>query len=262
MAKAGELTYLRTIGEAGVAHVGRKPFTLDCRGRALMDIGMMRNFLPEPPARLLDLGCGSGWTSCFFGLMGYEVVGQDIAPDMIEMAVINKQRYQAHSTSFVVSDYESLNFHEEFEAACFYDSLHHAEDEKLALEAVYRALKPGGVVLMHEPGDGHSVAEHSIIAMKKFGVTEKDMPAYHIMDVAAEIGFKKARFMPFATDMVECLRRQHVRMLDAPKTGLKGWWHQLNMGMTESWARIRSLTRMRRLMANSLKRGSITMLIK
>ncbi len=262
MAKAGELTYLRALGEEGMAYVANKPFSSSCRGRYLMDIGMMRNFLPDPPARLLDLGCGSGWTSCFFGMMGYDVVGQDIAPDMIEMAVANKQRYQAHSTRFVVSDYESLDFHEEFQAAVFYDSLHHAEDERLALAAVYRALAPGGVVLMHEPGDGHADAEISVEATKKYGVTEKDMPAYHIMQIATELGFTSARYFPFANDMVECLKLQKERRLDPKQAGRGGWFQRLNSRLSETWHRMRTKRHLRRLVDHSIDAGGMTMLIK
>ena len=42
-------------------------------------------FLPDPPARILDMGCGGGWTSIFFAKRGYEVVGQDISQDMIDV---------------------------------------------------------------------------------------------------------------------------------------------------------------------------------
>ena len=42
--------------------------------------------LPAPPCRLLDAGCGTGWTSLFFARHRWEVVGCDIAPDMIAQA--------------------------------------------------------------------------------------------------------------------------------------------------------------------------------
>lgn len=262
MGKAGELTYLRDLDEKGTIRLANKPFSVDYQGRHLTDIGMMRNLLPDPPARLLDLGCGNGWTTCFFSMMDYEVVGQDIAPDMIAAATENQQRFHAHSARFVVSDYESLDFQEEFDAACFYDSLHHAEDERLALTAVYRALKPGGVLVTHEPGKGHAAAEISVEAVEKYGVTEKDMPAWHLMNLAKELGFSSAQYFPFASDVVDRLRLCNRRQLTPQASGLGGWIGQLKHGWDETWRRMRAKRQIGRLIDNSIEAGGITRLIK
>lgn len=262
MAKSGELTYLSAMGERGKSHAFNKPFSDQQAGRLFIDLGMIRNLLPAPPVRLLDLGCGTGWTSCFFALMGYEVVGQDIAPDMIELADANKDRYNAKSVSFIVSDYESLDFQEEFDAACFYDSLHHAEDERLALEAVFKALKPGGVLLAHEPGDGHSVAEHSVRAMENFDVTEKDMPPYHIMDLATEIGFSSGRYFPFPSDVVKCLELEGDRPLATKGAPSQGWMSQVQSRLSRTWIRMKQRRRINRLMNKTARAGGITLLTK
>src|SRR5579864_2184272 len=89
--------------------------------------------LPPPPARLLDLGCGTGWTSVFFARAGYEVVGLDISPDMIEQAEANRERARLDRLDFTVCDYEAMAFAGEFDAAVFYDALHHAVDEGAAV---------------------------------------------------------------------------------------------------------------------------------
>ncbi|PQO39134.1 hypothetical protein C5Y96_04530 [Blastopirellula marina] len=262
MAKPGELTYFRDLDEKGATRLANKPFSPDYRGRHLSDIGMMRNLLPDPPARLLDLGCGNGWTSCFFALMGYDVVGQDIAPDMIQAAAENQRRFDASSVRFVVSDYESLDFQDEFDAACFYDSLHHAEDESLALRTVFRALKPGGVLVTHEPGQGHAVAEISLQAVQKYGVTEKDMPARHIIDLATEIGFSSARCLPFASEIVDSLKFQKGRPLQSSKQGLWGWIERIQRDLRAGRQRRRTKQRVGRLIDHSLVAGGITVLTK
>jgi ubiquinone/menaquinone biosynthesis C-methylase UbiE len=175
--KKGEINYLKHIGEAAAQGAYDKPFSHFTCSKNLVDVGVIMAVLPPPPGRLLDLGCGTGWTSAFFARRGYEVVGQDIAPDMIELAERNKQRYEAQSLRFVVSDYESLQFDEPFDCAVFYDSLHHATDERAALQSAYRALRPGGVLVTHEPGAGHSKSADSLARDGGlYGVTEKDMP--------------------------------------------------------------------------------------
>jgi SAM-dependent methyltransferase len=189
--KSGEVDYIRKIGPAGARHALDKPFSDGECGRYLADLATIMRVLPPPPARILDLGVGPGWTSAFLARRGYEVVGQDICPDMIELANQNRTRYGAESVSFVVQDYESMAFREEFDAAFFYDALHHAEDERLALARVHAALKPGGVCVTIEPGEGHAAA--SIEVARSLGVTEKDMPPHHIISLGRAVGFQEFR---------------------------------------------------------------------
>ena len=139
--KQGEIDYMRQIGEDGARSAYDKPFSHFTCSKNLVDLGLIMTLLPQPPGRLLDLGCGTGWTSAFFARRGYRVVGQDIAPDMIRFAEQNKTRYEASQLEFIVSDYESMSFSEPFDCAVFYDSLHHAVDERAALQSVYRALR-------------------------------------------------------------------------------------------------------------------------
>ncbi len=138
MAKQGEIEYLARAGAEGTTHAEGKPFTDTGCGPLLADMSGILSFLPPPPARILDLGCGSGWTSVLLGRRGYEVVGQDIAPDLIALAQRNREAAGLANVSFVVGDYEGLAFADEFDAAVFYDSLHHAVEPQSAMAA------PGG----------------------------------------------------------------------------------------------------------------------
>ena len=70
MAKNGEIDYLKNLGEEGINHALNKPFSdTDCVGNILIQIGTVIGLLPPAPKNLLDLGCGTGWTSCFFRKM-------------------------------------------------------------------------------------------------------------------------------------------------------------------------------------------------
>jgi SAM-dependent methyltransferase len=204
MPREAELAYLSNIGEAGRQHSLLKPFSDPLCGINLMSIGIIMSLLPPAPASVLDLGCGGGWTSVFLAKRGYKVTGQDVAPDMIDLANENRQINGLESQlDFVCSDFESLDFDGSFDAAFFFDSLHHAEDELAAVRSAYRALKPGGVLITHEPGDGHSTNPHSVEAMRLFGVNERDMPPRLIMQRGREVGFTDFRVLPMPHDLFD-----------------------------------------------------------
>ena len=193
MSKQGEIYYLDKIGEEGRIHAFNKPFSDPNCGLYLRDLGTIMSILPPAPARLLDLGVGSGWTSCFFALRGYEVVAQDIAKDMIALVEENKKKYQTENIQTLISDYEDMTFENEFDCAVFYDSLHHADDEYRAVKSVYKALKPGGMLITAEPGSGHANAPTSQRAIREFDVNEKNMPPRKIIKMSRSIGFRESK---------------------------------------------------------------------
>ncbi|WP_438394108.1 class I SAM-dependent methyltransferase [Caballeronia sp. DA-9] len=179
MAKADEIDYIKKVAEVEafstddfIDYLARKPFSDARCGEYLMDIAQVMMLLPPPPAKLLDVGVGSGWTSELFASRGYEVLGLDISPDMIELA--NRRAHEG--LSFQVCDYEAGTIPTGFDIAVIYDSLHHAEDEFKVVKNIFAALNDGGVLVTVEPGAGHSTTEDSIAVMKKYGTTEKDMP--------------------------------------------------------------------------------------
>ncbi|MEE2640532.1 MAG: class I SAM-dependent methyltransferase [Planctomycetota bacterium] len=209
MAKANEINYLKAVGEEGRQFAMNKPFSAENGGDLLIKLGFIQRFFPSPPARLLDFGCGTGWTSWMLSRMGYSVVGQDISPDMIQCANQNKFRNAAEELNFRVCDYEELDYEDEFDCALFFDCLHHAVDEKLALESAFRALKKGGICVAHEPGTGHAEEEHTRREVDRYQVTEKDMPPKKIRSMAREIGFSTVRTVPFPDEALTALLSTH-----------------------------------------------------
>lgn len=177
MVKSGEKQYFKKIGKEGVELSVKKPFSDRANtGSLLHDIAAVFSLLPDEPERLkiIDLGCGTGWTSSFYAQAGHDVVGVDIAPEAIETA--KKAFAQYKNLSFVCRDYDKLIYRDEFDVAIFFDSLHHSEDERDGLIAAYRALKPGGTIIICEPGFGHSNTESSRMAVELYNVNERDMP--------------------------------------------------------------------------------------
>lgn len=198
MTKDAEISYV--IKMAAVLNVPyaevedyltRKPFVDASRWIYLLDIGQIMKLLPPPPARILDLGVGSGWTSEMLARCGYEVLGLDIAPDMIDIA--RRRAGRTPDLRFEVCDYEASIDHGEFDAVVIYDALHHAEDERRVLANAFGCLKTGGMFISIEPGAGHATTEATRDVVSKFGTTEKDMPYTYQAELLTAVGFSCVR---------------------------------------------------------------------
>jgi SAM-dependent methyltransferase len=216
MAKQHEIEYPVKMGETVLRRVAAKPFSDPQCGRLLVRVGTILSLLPKGPARILDLGCGTGWTSQFYARAGHTVVGVDIAPEMIRVA--NRQRDDAGlaNLDFLVCDYERLAFRDEFDAVVFFDSLHHAEDERLAIRKAFEALKPGGVCLAEEPGRGHHDSDEARHAVAEFGVTEKDMPPDHVVALGRAAGFDGFRVFPHPDELGAVVYNQRAEAVAEP----------------------------------------------
>lgn len=97
--------------------------------------------------RVLDVGCGTGLHAIELARRGYEVVGVDLSPQMVEIA--RSKAKGLSGVSFVQADARSLEFAEEFDAAiAMYGVISYfVSDEDLLgfLRSVRRSLKPGSV---------------------------------------------------------------------------------------------------------------------
>ncbi len=207
--RQGEIEYLKSIGPDRARHALGKPFSDAACGAYLTEVGAFISLLPPPPRLLLDLGCGTGWTSVFFARMGYDVTGIDLAPDMIAAAEVNKRQHGLDNLSFLVGDFEDLNYENEFDCVTIYDALHHSENELSVLQGAYRALKSGGCCVTSEPGRGHVKNPITKNAVAEHNVTERDMPPATIVAAGRAAGFASFKVYPRPVD----IRRDRLRLL-------------------------------------------------
>ena len=122
--KAGERAYYARLGPDGLRHARGKPYSdRDC-GKYLVDMGALLQMIGPPPGAVLDLGCGTGWTSRILARAGFEVLGVDISPDAIGIARSVALEENATGVQFVEADYEGFKSERSFDYALFYDSLH------------------------------------------------------------------------------------------------------------------------------------------
>jgi ubiquinone/menaquinone biosynthesis C-methylase UbiE len=104
----------------------------------------------EPPARVLDLACGGGDQAKVFAQKGYEVVGIDIAPSLIDYAEQQFAKQDLQGT-FLVGDMREIEYDNEFDACVIlsgsFGFFGDIEDKKL-LCLIQKALKIGGKVFI------------------------------------------------------------------------------------------------------------------
>ncbi len=106
---------------------------------------LLRIVSPKESLRILDLACGQGFFAREFAKLGAEVVGSDIAPELIDAA-----RKQGGSISYHVAAADKLPFASagEFDAVVCVLALQNIEDISAVYREVARVLKPGGKFVM------------------------------------------------------------------------------------------------------------------
>ena len=133
-------------------------------------------------ARILDVGCGSGWLSEYFARLGYDVWGIDISDDLIRMA---RERVESvpynldHETAlrcrFLTYDIEVSALAEKFDAVICYDSLHHLIDERAVFRHLAAMLDVGGLLFILEgqkPSAGSATEDELRDVMRQYGTLE------------------------------------------------------------------------------------------
>jgi SAM-dependent methyltransferase len=95
------------------------------------------DLLPPPRSRTLDLGCGEGRVGAALADRGYDVIGVDSSPRMVELA---SERHEA-----VVADAAALPFADaSFALVIAYMSLMNFDDLEAVVAEAARVLESGG----------------------------------------------------------------------------------------------------------------------
>lgn len=105
---------------------------------------------PQKGERILDVGCGTGQLAAEIAEYGARVTGMDFSGSMIEKA---QKAYPA--LTFDVKDVRDFAYDEPFDALFSNAALHWVEEQEAAVACMYRALKPGGRLVLEMGGKGN-----------------------------------------------------------------------------------------------------------
>jgi len=199
--------YLRTKPFYNLAHKPAKHsgYGMDPEThRHFSDFANMAVALALPAgAKILDVGCGSGWLSEYFARLGYDVTGIDISDDLIRMA---RERVESipynldHETSlscrFLTHDIEvgplPGDVAKKFDAIICYDSLHHLVDERAVFRNLTAMLDVGGLLFIlegHKPGAGSPTEDELREVMQQYGTLESPFSTEYLRELISAHGF-------------------------------------------------------------------------
>ncbi len=148
-----------------------------------------------PGALVLDLGAGPCWVSDWLRKLRYRTCSLDICLDMLR---IGRERMGEDSWVFA-ADMAAIPLRDEsIDAAVCYAALHHVPNWQNVVKEVYRVLRPGGVLVLQEPGRGHSEEAESVTQMAQFGVLEQDLPPRLLIRACRDAGFSRSIVRPVA----------------------------------------------------------------
>jgi SAM-dependent methyltransferase len=102
--------------------------------------------VPCRPARILDVGCGMGWSTLLLHELGHDAQGTDLHGDPLEACAVEP------GLRYTRGDVQSLPFEDgSFDLVGMYQTLEHVPDPNRALEESMRVLRPGGRLVVVGP---------------------------------------------------------------------------------------------------------------
>jgi ubiquinone/menaquinone biosynthesis C-methylase UbiE len=123
---------------------------LETQARLYGGVDFLRPFIDKKPARVLEVGCGTGFFSRFAAeqLSDSQVVGVDMDQGRLEYA---RSKTQLSNLQFQTGDLSSLPFdNDQFDLVFCRFVLVHSSEPSAALREMARVSKPGGNVLAYE----------------------------------------------------------------------------------------------------------------
>jgi SAM-dependent methyltransferase len=121
--------------------------------------GLVERLTADPPARVADVGCGTGWSSIAIarGFPRASVVGLDLDTESIAQARVNADASGVSDrVTFGVRDAADPQLAGGFDLVCAFETIHDMTDPVAALRAMRGLRAPGGTVLVAD----ERVADH------------------------------------------------------------------------------------------------------
>jgi SAM-dependent methyltransferase len=155
---------------------------------------LLSALMVRPEDRVLDFGCGTGWTSTLLSRTGAEVTATDISARALAIAESRPAGAQlADGARIKFRHFDGTRIDAAdgyFDFIVVFDAFHHVPNPVAILKEFCRVLGPHGYVGFAEPGAGHSHTFHSRHE-KAHGVLENEIDPEQLRHAARAAGFSE-----------------------------------------------------------------------
>lgn len=187
------------------------------KGQAIWAKELIKKIDLSGDESILDIGCGDGKITDYLNTYtSGEVIGIDVNPEMITYA-----QNAFSKPCFIVMDAQTITFEERFDVVFSNAALHWVKDHHALLQGIYRALKPGGKVVMQMGGHGNAKEVFSVLnkVMKRYGEYFNDFEPPYIFhtDSDYEEMLKNGHFSHY------CARLIPKDMVHESIDAFRGW---------------------------------------
>ena len=151
---------------------------------------------------VVDFGAGSCWFSSLMNRLRLRTISVDVSETALafgrEMFESDPRHHMELEPQFLKYSGHELPIPDASvdRIVCF-DSFHHVPNQAEVLREFFRILRPGGRLVMGEPGEGHAHSDQGAYETEIHGVLENDIHLDDLMKIAAPIGFHSPQLKPF-----------------------------------------------------------------
>lgn len=157
--------------------------------------GMVHGLELAAGDQVLDFGAGACWTSRLLAQMHCHVIACDVSASAL---AIGQELMREHpftgtgTVRYLEFDGTTLDLpSESLDRIAVMDAFHHVPNWPEVLAEFHRVLKPGGLVVMAEPGPEHSRTTTAQMEMRQFTVLERDVVVADLESLASAAGFAR-----------------------------------------------------------------------
>ena len=125
----------------------QEPSSFWFRSRNRLVVQLIRRYFPAA-TRLLEVGCGTGFVMAGIRaqLPGLELAGSELYEEGLEFAA-----KRLAGVALYQMDCRRIPFDAEFDVICALDVLEHVQGDEVALAEMFKAVRPGGGVIVSGP---------------------------------------------------------------------------------------------------------------
>lgn len=172
------------------------------RSRNALILWAIRRFAPEPES-FLEVGCGTGYVLSAIAKAYPEarLVGSEMLSGGFQFAAARTPH-----AAFVQHDARHLPFKDEFDVCAAFDVIEHIDEDTAVLGELYRATRPGGLLIVTVPQHRWlwSVVDEHALHRRRYSATE-------LQEKVAAAGFEILRSTSFVSLLLPAMILSRLR---------------------------------------------------